>query len=235
MELRGQLVCPGDLLHGLPELQQRGLPAAGDVVDVVHPVRFHRQEVGPGDVLDEDEIHGGGAVAVDLGRNAAVDAVEPANEDLGVGPGDIHARAVDVEVTQSHAGQAVHVVEATGDPFVHQLGGTVDRAVVVGMMPLVGGKLVGSAVDRRRGCVDHLLDTGLDRRLEHVERSAHKDIDAFSRAFGAERDPDGGLVKHVVAAGNNLHDRFAISHVALHEDDGQVGPRRREGSPGGPG
>src|SRR5208283_348095 len=75
-----------------------------------------------------------------------------------------------------------------------------------------------------RGCVDHLLDPGLDRRLEHVERSAHKDIDAFSRAFSAECDPNGGLVKHVVAAGNNLHDCFAISHVALHKDKGKVGP-----------
>ena len=53
---------------------------------------------------------------MDLRRPPLVDAVEPADEDLGVGPGDVHARAVDVEVAQSHARQAVHVVEAAAIP-----------------------------------------------------------------------------------------------------------------------
>src|SRR5206468_11991747 len=71
----------GHPLHRLPQSQQRGLRAAGDVVNVVAAVRLHGQDVRPRDVLDEDEVHRGRPVAVDLGTLVVVDAVEPRSEE----------------------------------------------------------------------------------------------------------------------------------------------------------
>ena len=61
---------------------------------------FARQDVGPRDVVDVDEVHRLRAVAEDQRRLAGGDALHPADEHLGVGAVDVHARAVDVEVAQ---------------------------------------------------------------------------------------------------------------------------------------
>ena len=98
------------------------------------------------------------------------------------------------------------------------------------------GNVVGRAVDRGRRGIDDLLAPRLDRRLEDVERAADKHVDAFPRPLGTQRDPDGGLVEHVIAAGDGL--------ARPSRGRGRPPARRRSadrdhvhgtGSPGGPG
>src|SRR5262249_45998339 len=98
-------------------------------------------------VPDIDKVHRRRAVAVYHRPRAAIDAVEPADENFSVGSCYIHARSINVEIAQAHTGQSVHVVEETGDPLVHQVGGTVEGTVVVGMMSLGGGEVFGCPVD----------------------------------------------------------------------------------------
>ena len=219
MKLRAQVKRAGHPLHRLPQSQQRGLRAAGDVVNVVAAVRLHGQDVRPRDVLDEDEVHRGRPVAVDLGTLVVVDAVEPADEHLGVGAGHVHPRAVHVEVPQPDARQAVHLVEAAGDAFVHDLGGAVERAIVIRVVLLVGRKRVRAAVDAGRGGVHDLLDLVGDGGLEDVERAHDQHVHALAGLLGAERDADGGLVEDVVTAGDGVADRGAVADVALQESE----------------
>ena len=63
-------------------------------------VGLQRQHVGPGDVVDVDEVHRLLAVAEDQRRLAGGDALHPADQHFGVLAVDVHARAVDVEVAQ---------------------------------------------------------------------------------------------------------------------------------------
>ena len=111
----------GHPLDGFPQAQQRSLGPARDVVDRVVRIALHRQHVGPGDVADVDEVHRRRPVAVDLRPPALLGAVQPADEDLGVRPGQVHPRAVHVEVAQADAGQAVHVVEVLAIPSSNSL------------------------------------------------------------------------------------------------------------------
>ena len=69
------------------------------------------QQVRLGHVADVDEIHGLAAVAEDDRRQAGVDPLHPADQDLGVLAVQVHPRPVDVEVAQRHVVEAVHVVE----------------------------------------------------------------------------------------------------------------------------
>ena len=102
--------------------------AAGDVEDAVGDVGGRGEDVGPGDVVDVDEVHRLRPVAEDQRRLPGGDALHPAHEHLGVDAVDVHPRAVDVEVAQRHVVEAVHLVEAAEHPLVEDLGRAVDRA-----------------------------------------------------------------------------------------------------------
>src|SRR5262249_3173002 len=137
------------------------------------------------------------------------------------------ARSINVEIAQAHTGQSVHVVEGTGDPLVHQLGGTIEGTVVVGVMSLGGGEVLGCPVDRGGGGVDDLAHAGGDGGLEDVEGTLHEDVDALPRPLGTERDSQGRLVKDVVAAGNRSRHRLPITDVSLQQPQapGRLGQR----------
>src|SRR6185312_14937972 len=125
------LVRTHDAQQRLGQLAQAGFLSTGNVVDAIGDRAGSRQQVGPGDVFGEDEVHGLAPVAEDQRRQTVVDAFHPAHEHLGVGAMDIHPGSIDVEVAQHHVVQPVHRTEALKHPLVECLGGTVQRVVVV--------------------------------------------------------------------------------------------------------
>ena len=109
-----------------------------------------REQVGAGDVVDEDEVHRLGAVAEDQRRLARVDPLHPADEHLGVHAVDVHPRAVHVEVAQRDVVEAVHVVEAAQQALVEDLRRAVERPVGVRVVrPRSVGNSFREPVDRR--------------------------------------------------------------------------------------
>ena len=106
--------------------------------------------------LGEHEVHRLRAVAEDQRRLAGGDALHPAHEHLGVDAVDVHPRAVDVEVAQRDVVEAVHRVERAQQALVEDLGGAVERVVVVRVVVLGRREVLGEAVDRRRRRGDEL-------------------------------------------------------------------------------
>src|ERR1017187_1217548 len=87
-----------DAQQGGGQVVEAGFDAAGDVEDLVHHGGFGGGDVGAGDVLGEDEVHGLLAVAEDERALAGDDALHPADQHFRVDAEDIHAGAVHVEV-----------------------------------------------------------------------------------------------------------------------------------------
>src|SRR6185437_8930117 len=106
------------------------------------------EEVGSGDVLGEDEIHGLRAIPEDERRFACRDPLHPSDQHLGVEPMDVHTRSIDVEVTEGHVIQPPHRVKAAQQALVEHLRRPVDGVVSVRMLALSSRKLLRQAVDR---------------------------------------------------------------------------------------
>ena len=140
------------------QFEEARLDAAGDVENLVCDIGFGGEDVGAGDVGDVDEVHRLRAVAEDQWRLAGIDALHPAHQHLGVDAVDVHPRAVDVEVAQRDVVEAAHRVEAAQQALVEGLGGSVEGVVGVRVVGLVGGELLGEAVDRCRGGGDDLAN-----------------------------------------------------------------------------
>ena len=203
----------------LGELSQAGLGAARDVEDLVGDVGLSRQDVGAGDVLDVDEVHGLLAVAEDHRRLARVDALHPADQHLGVDAVDVHARPVDVEVAQGHVVEAVHVVEAAQQALVEDLGRPVEGPVVVGVVGFRGRELLRHPVDGGGGGGDDLLHLVFDAQLQEVKGGVDHDLHGVAWVLGALGDAQGGHVKDQVRVADQLLHEGAVADVGLDQAD----------------
>ena len=166
-----------------------------DKVDAIMENWYGGQQVGSGNIRDVDKIHRLGAVAKDQRAFAGRDALHPADQDLGIGAKNIHARPVDIEVSQGDVIQPGHIVKTAQQTFVEDFGGAVQGAVAVGVMVFGGGEFAGQAVYGCAGCGNDTANSCLQGGLEHVIRAVHQDLQRQARFFGALGDTDGSLVK----------------------------------------
>ncbi len=204
------------------------LGLARDVEHLVGDVALRREQVGPRDVVDVDEVHRLAAVAEDQRRLARGDALHPAHEHLGVDAVDVHPRSVHVEVAQGHVVEAVHRVVAAEGALEEHLQRAVQRGVRVGVVVFLGGEVGGLAVDRGRRRGDDLVDLACDRGVEHVHRAAAQDVEREARILGALGDADRGLVEHDVDAAGGVHHHRRVAEIAFDHRDRAAVDRRRE-------
>ena len=106
-------------------------------------------------------------------RLSGSDALHPADQDLGISAKNIHARPVDIEVSQGDVIQPGHIVKAAQQSFVEDFGGAVQGAVAVGVMVFGGGEFAGQAVHGCAGGGNDAADFCLQGGLEHVVRDVH--------------------------------------------------------------
>ena len=212
----------GPAHHGgepLRQFEERGLFAAPDIERDVARRGERRQDVGPGDVAHVDEVHGLQAVAEDQRRLTPGDPLHPADQDLGVAPVQVHARAVDVEVAQGDVVEPVHVVGGAQQALAEALGRAVERAVAGMRLGLRGREGRGHAVDRGRGGVDDLADLLLDAELDEARGRVDHHLDRLARLGGAVGDAQRRLVEDGVAARHQPGHQVAVADVADDELD----------------
>src|ERR1700738_1033911 len=88
------------------------------------------------------------AVAEDNRRLARFQALHPPDQHFGVASVDIHAIAIDGEISEGNIIEPVHLIERAKQAFVESLRGAVECPVVIGTLPLCRRKLLGHSVDR---------------------------------------------------------------------------------------
>src|SRR4051812_47919164 len=103
---------------------------------MIADVRFSSENIGARDIPNMDEVHRLLAIAEDNRRLPGFQALHPPNQNLGVAPMDIHPISVDIEVSESDVIEPMRVIERPQQSLVERLGSTIERSVVVGVLPL---------------------------------------------------------------------------------------------------
>ena len=155
-----------------------------------------------------------------IGGRPGFQPLHPADQHFGVAAVDVHAVAVDVEISEGDVVEPVHVVEGAKQPFVEGLGGPVEGAVVVRILPLRRRKLLGHAVHRCRGCGDDLLDVVLDAQFEQIEGRVHHDFHGQARLGGAMGDAQCSLMKDDIGSLHQRRHQLAVADIALDQANG---------------
>ena len=128
------------------------------------------------------------------------DALDPADEYLGVYAVDVHPRPVDVEVAQRHVVQAVHRVIAAQQTLVEQLRRAIQRLVGVGVVLLRRREPLGHPVHGRGRGGDDLAHPRLDGGVEHIGRATDQHVEREPGLLRAAGDPQGRLMEYDVDA-----------------------------------
>lgn len=208
-----------DFPERLREFLEAGFFAASNVDDVIGNARIGGDDIRAGDVIDVNEIHRLAAIAEDEAGLAFGEAFHPADHHFGVNAIGIHARTVNIEVTESDVVQAIHFIEAAEHAFAVKLDRAIHGAVAVAVVVFGGGKFFGLAIDGGGGSVDDALHFGGDGGFEDVEGAGREDVVSEAGIFGALRDSDRGFVEDDVDAVHDVADVLSVPDVAFDEGD----------------
>jgi len=226
----GRVEAGEEVAQAGEELGEGGRGAAGDVVDLVGggPGRQGGALVGLDDVLDVGVVAGEGAVAVDGGRDVADEGLGEERDDRGVGAVRVLARTEDVEVAQADGGQAVERREVLREELVDVLGDGVGRKRGADVVLDLRERL-GIAVGGGGGRVDDVLDAGLVRGVEDVDRARDVDVGGQRRVVDGQRHrAERGVVQDVAGAGDRLLAGVHRADVVLDEGEARVAQERRD-------
>lgn len=205
------------VVEGVDEFVDGDAAATADVERFAGDVALGGEDVRLDGVIDEGEVAGLLAVAVDDGTLAVEHEVDELRDDRSVVAVGVLARAEDVEVPERGRVDVVEVAE-----LERELLGVVLRERVgrfwLGLHRLDFGESVGRAVHRRGGGDDGRIDIGFAGRVQDCRGAGAVGVGGRDGVVDAPRDRgDRSLVEHVVDAVGGVGHRVRVTDVRLVE------------------
>ena len=210
-----------------PRQVHHGCRDAGAYVEHgrIHRREPHRRQQRRDDIGDVDEVAGLPAVAKNVDRRAAANALAEDRDHAGIGRARVLARSIHIEEAQPDGRDAVHMAGDAGMQFAAELVGAVggERPAFGRLGDRDGGSI---AVHRGGGCIDH-RDPGRPHRIEHGDRAGEVGtMRPQPVGDAALHRGDGGEMKAAADASQRVAHRGRIGHVAFDQRDVQAAGSR---------